>query len=117
MVSSQKAPTKEGNAGRDGFVQCFSVLCKILRTGHQLAHILQNRHRACVDRIPSPVETMYGCGSKGRDDGRQGREVVQRSAFLRKVRGVSKHTKRITYIGYVYKVFDYNNSPLDILLR
>ena len=46
----------------------LAVLAKILRAGHELAHLLERGHRLSVDLGPCATQTMDGCGAKGGND-------------------------------------------------
>jgi hypothetical protein len=65
-------------------MQAFSVLAKILGTAHEFSHTLQYRDGLLRDLIPSTLQTMDWCCTKGRNDGCESRIVVILATFLPK---------------------------------
>jgi hypothetical protein len=75
--------TKKGNARWVRLVQLLSVISKVLRATHKLAHALERSHRPCIHGSPRPIQTMDRRSAKGRDDRSECREIVQSAAFLK----------------------------------
>lgn len=63
-------------------MQRLAVFAKVLRTGHQSAHLFQDCRCSPADLGPSPTETVDGRCSKSRNDGCESRIVVESTAFL-----------------------------------
>lgn len=63
-------------------MQALSVLGKVLRAEHELAHSFKRDLGLLRDLVPSPLQTSNRCGAQSGDDGCDGGVVVQLSAFL-----------------------------------
>lgn len=58
------------------FVQCVTVVCKVLGTSHELSQTFEDGACLLVNLIPGPVKTVYRCSPQSRDDGSQCGEIV-----------------------------------------
>lgn len=98
-------------------MQALSIFAKVLGTNHKTAHRFEHRQSFCRELVPSPLQSVYWGRAKGRDDGCEGRIVVEGAAFLPTIKLYISHMQGDqTYISHKHKVLDYYNSLLDVVL-
>lgn len=90
------------------------ILAKVLRTAHELAHVFEDGGCSCVDLMPGPVQAMYRRRPERRDDGGEGGEVIQQSAFLSGSVSVLCDRIFVTYLGNGHEMLDHHNPFLHI---
>ena len=111
-------------------MQRLAVLAKILGAGHEGAHCLERGRGARVDLGPGAAEAVDGRGAERRDDGREGREVVELAAFLSRPPSArivadgrcregmgGKRTEGGTYVGHRHEMLDHHHPLLHVTLR